>query len=100
MSKCRVLEFLPFLALIAIAAMILSVTLASAGFAFPDLRGKWSFGSGAPSSRPYQLGITTTVTKAYMPVADLSAPAGFNTPFRNFNPFSSPGMPKLSYKRT
>ena len=44
MSKTRVLELLPFFALISIAVIVSSAALASAGFAFPDLFGKWSFG--------------------------------------------------------
>jgi hypothetical protein len=98
MNKMRVLELLPFFALIGIAAIVASATLASAGFAFPDLIGQWSFGQpAAPAS-----GSTTTATNAYMPVQDMiSAPAGFNIPsFDGFGMFRSPVTSTQKYTRT
>jgi hypothetical protein len=88
MSKVRVLELLPFFALITIAAIISSTALATAGFAFPDLFDRWSFSQPASISP----GSTTTVTNAYMPLGDMAAPAGFDMPFNSFNMFRSPAM--------
>ncbi|HEY3273152.1 MAG TPA: hypothetical protein VGJ92_05285 [Methanocella sp.] len=86
MSKVRVLELLPFFALIAIAAVISSAALATAGFTFPDMFDRWSFSQPASISP----GSTTTVTNAYMPLDDLAVPAGFDMPFSGFNMFRSP----------
>ena len=86
MSKIRVLELLPFFALITIAAVVSSAALATAGFAFPDLSDRWSFNQPASISP----GSTTTVTNAYMPPGDLTTPAGFDMPFSGFNMFRSP----------
>jgi hypothetical protein len=96
MSKMRVLELLPFFALITIAVILSSTALATAGFAFPDLFDKWSFGQPASISP----GSTTTVTNAYMPMGDLAAPAGFDMPFNDFNMFRSPVTSTQKYSRT
>jgi hypothetical protein len=97
MSKMRVLELLPFFALITIAAIVTSATLATAGFAFPDLFDKWSFGK---PDAAYQPGSTTTVTNAYMPLGELAVPAGFDMPFDSFNMFRSPVTSTKKYTRT
>jgi hypothetical protein len=96
MSKMRVLELLPFFALITVAAIVSSAVLATAGFAFPDLSDRWSFGQPASISP----GSTTTVTNAYMPLGDLAAPAGFDMPFSSFNMFRSPVTSTQKYTRT
>ena len=96
MSKLRVLEFLPFFALVTVAVIVSSATLASAGFSFPDLFGKWSFGQPAPVAQ----GSMTTVTNAYMPLNDMAVPAGFDMPFSDFNMFRSPVTSTQKYTST
>jgi len=96
MSKMRVLELLPFFALITIAAIVSSSALATAGFAFPDLFDKWSFGQPASISP----GSTTTVTNAYMPLGDLAVPAGFDMSFGSFDMFRSPVTSTQTYSST
>jgi hypothetical protein len=97
MSKMRVLELLPFVTLAAMAAILLSTAIASAGFAFPDLFGQFSFGSMSSAYRP---GMTTTVQKAYMPFDDLSLQSGIEMPFGGFSMFRSPVTSERSYKQT
>jgi hypothetical protein len=96
MSKMRVLELLPFFALITIAAIVSSAALATAGFAFPDLFGSWSFGQPATVTP----GSTTTVTNAYMPLDDLAVPSGFDMPFSGFDMFRSPVTSTQKYTST
>ncbi len=96
MSKLRVLELLPFFALVTVAVIVASATLASAGFSFPDLFGKWSFGQPAPVAQ----GSMTTVTNAYMPLNDMAVPAGFDMPFSDFNMFRSPVTSTQKYTST
>jgi hypothetical protein len=80
------LSFFRFFALVAVAVIVTSATLAAAGFSFPNLFGHWSFGKPAPAAQ----GSMTTVTNAYMPLNDMALPAGFAMPFGNFNMFRSP----------
>ncbi len=97
MSYARVFELLPFFALATIAAIVASTTLAAAGFAFPDLLGQWSFGG---TDADWQPGTTTTVTNAYMPLGDMTAPTGFDMPFDGFNMFRSPVTSTQKYTQT
>ncbi|MGA9138957.1 MAG: hypothetical protein WBZ29_01955 [Methanocella sp.] len=97
MSKVRVLELLPFVTLAAVAAILLSTLTASAGFAFPDLSDRFSFGSMSPAYRP---DTTTTVQKAYMPFSDLSLLSGIEMPSGGFGMFRSPVTSERSYKQT
>jgi hypothetical protein len=97
MKKTSVLELLPFFVLVTVVAIVTSATLATAGFAFPDLFGSWSFGSPTTA---YEPGSTTTVTNAYMPLGDLSVPAGFDLPFSGFNMFRSPVTSTQKYTQT
>jgi hypothetical protein len=96
MSKMRVLELLPFFTMIAIVAIVSSTVLATAGFAFPDLFGKWSFGQPA-SAAP---GTVTTVQKASLPLGDLTMPAGLKMPFGGMDLFRSPMTSVQKYTRT
>jgi hypothetical protein len=96
MNKLRVLELLPFFALVTVAVIVTSVTLASAGFSFPDLRGKWSFGQPAPVAQC----SVTTATNAYMPLNDLAVPAGIDMPVSDFNMFRSPVTSTQKYTST
>lgn len=96
MGKMRILELLPFFALITVAVILTSATLAAAGFAFPDLFNRWSFGQpSAPAT-----GSITTVTNACMPLDDMTVPAGFDMPFSDFNMFRSPVTSTQKYAST
>lgn len=102
MSKTRVLELLPFFALISIAVIVSSTALASAGFAFPDLFGKWSFGLPTSASAPASpaTGAATTVQKSSLLLGDLTVPQGFSLPLSGFSMFRSPMTSTQTFSRT
>jgi hypothetical protein len=96
MSKTRVLELLPFFALFSVAVIVSSTALASAGFAFPDLFGKWSFGQPASPAA----GTVNTVQKSSLLLGDLTVPQSFNLPLSGFSMFRSPMTSTQTYSRT
>jgi hypothetical protein len=96
MGKLRAHELLPFFALVTVAVIVASATVASAGFSFPDLFGKWSFGQPVPAAQ----GSITTVTNAHMPLSDMAVPAGFDMPSGDFSMFRSPLMSTQKYTST
>jgi hypothetical protein len=96
MNKLRVLELLPFFALVTVAVIMASATLAAAGFSFPDLFGHWSFGKSVPPAQ----GSVTTMTNAYMPLNGMAGPAGIDMPVSDFNMFRSPVTSAQKYMTT
>ncbi len=97
MTRMWVTELLPFFTLAAMIAVLLSTVTVSAGFAFPDLSGPFTFGSTFPA---YPQGTMTTVQKALMPFDDLSLQSGIGLPSGGFSLFRSPVTSASSYTRT